>query len=91
MALMAPTATRPKMATANMTSTSVSPRKSERLISICLYIIGKTFNFQGVMVYFLCAEVCPSGLRSTLGKRVKAQVFRRFESSRFRQNRTIKK
>ena len=31
------------------------------------------------------AEVCPSGLRSTLGKRVSGQPFRRFESSRFRQ------
>ncbi len=30
-------------------------------------------------------EVCPSGLRSTLGKRVSGQPFRRFESSRFRQ------
>ena len=29
-------------------------------------------------------EVCPSGLRSTLGKRVSGQPFRRFESSRFR-------
>ena len=31
------------------------------------------------------AEVCPSGLRSTLGKRVTGQLVRRFESSRFRQ------
>ncbi len=30
-------------------------------------------------------EVCPSGLRSTLGKRVCGQPYRRFESSRFRQ------
>ncbi len=28
--------------------------------------------------------MCPSGLRSTLGKRVSGQPFRRFESSRFR-------
>ena len=30
------------------------------------------------------AEVCPSGLRSMLGKRVCGQPYRRFESSRFR-------
>ena len=29
--------------------------------------------------------MCPSGLRSTLGKRVCGQPYRRFESSRFRQ------
>ena len=28
--------------------------------------------------------MCPSGLRSTLGKRVCGQPYRRFESSRFR-------
>ena len=35
--------------------------------------------------------MCPSGLRSTLGKRVSGQPFRRFESSRFRQKANIKK
>ena len=47
------------------------------------------FRLSGECGIILRTEGCPSGLRSTLGKRVRAQALRRFESCPFRHEKSF--